>query len=115
MNSDKIKIENNNEWEKLNLESDAKDEIEWFRRYGKRNSTEEVLLDMAKYLVQIKNKYNRQEKFLMAIFGSAIIGSVFGGIFSLVSGEWTDLFWSAVVFIASITIVIKLYGEKNRK
>jgi len=109
MNSDNKKIET------LNLESDARDQIEWFRRYGKHNTSEEVLFDMAKYLVQIKSRYDRQEKFFGAVFGCAVVGSIFGGIIALVSGEWTNLFWCVVVIIASITIVIKLYGEKKRK
>lgn len=97
------------------IEVEAKNEIDWFRKYNPKHSTEEVLFDMAKYFVQIKNKYDKQEKFFMAVFGCAIIGSVFGGIIALVSGEWTNLFWSAVIIIVSITIVIFLYGEKNRK
>lgn len=99
--------------ELMELEIDAKYEIERFQRYNPKKSTEEILFNMAKYLVQIQAKYKKQEEFFMAVFGSAIIGSILGAFFNLFSGNWTDFMWCVIVLIISISLIIYLYGEKR--
>lgn len=99
------------ELEKLNLENDARNQIDWFRNHCKQKSTEEVLFNMAKYLVQIKNKYNRQENFFMAVLSSVAFGSIFGGIIFIVSGDWVNLFWCVIIFILGVIVAISVYGK----
>lgn len=100
----------------IDLEIDAKHEVEWFKRFHPTHSTEEILLDMAKYLVRMKRKSDRQENFLMIAIGSGLIGSIFATVLALVSYEWELLFWSVIVFIVSFSFIIYIYGtNKNPK
>lgn len=102
--------------ELINLKIDAQYEIDWFRKYNPTHSTEEILMDMAKYLVQVKRQENRQEGFLLFIFGAAFWGSILMAFISILSRDWERLIWAIIVLTVSFGINIFAFGvNKNFK
>jgi len=100
--------------ESIESEIDAKNKIDWFRRLNPSASSEAILLDMAKYLVHLQKKYDRQEEFFMAVFGSVALGSIFLGFISLISGNWAELVTAIIVLVIVIAITIYVYGNRKK-